>query len=324
MNTGHPSNRRFLFSHIPKSGGTTLGRILRRNFGDAFYPYYGLFDHYMFQAMDVQRMCDLHPQYRCIASHLISLQVPFASPNWDFRVFSFVRDPVERALSLYFYTLRLAEKNPGGQHPGNLEEFFLPILSGQKRDLRFFNAQTRFLAGNRGEDLDWTALDQHRKERKILLVPLEAFDDGCLLLENWFPEDFRDTAYPGRQNLAPRTQEVPEEIRAALARHNAQDRELYEKTRDLFYEQLEAAFGTTLAAARQNFAERCRAVAPDWLAEEETAALTAEERRLFNHLKKENRELKAEVERLGRVPLTSLTPPLRMRHVAALLRRLGK
>jgi hypothetical protein len=316
----HP--RKFLFAHIPKSGGTTLGRILRRNFGASYYSYYGLYDHYMLQAADVQRMCDLHPQYRCISSHLLSLDLPFASANWDFRAFTFIREPVDRALSLYFYTLRLAEKNPGGPHPGPIEEFFRPILSGEKRDMRFFNAQTRFLTARQSETLDWSKIKTLMQEQRLLLAPLEAFDDACLLLERWFPEDFRDNAFPGKQNLAPRNQEVPEELRQALRERNAEDVDLYAKVTELFAEELQKAFGADLESSRQAFQQRCAAVPPDWLQEQEVAPLAEDERRLLAHLKKENAELKAEIERLGRVPFTNLAPPLQMRHLGAIWRRL--
>lgn len=316
--------RRFLFTHIPKAGGTTMGRILRRNFGASFYPYYGLYDQHMFRAVEVERILDAYPQYQCIASHLFSLRLPWESSRHDVAGFAFVRDPVDRVLSMFFYEEKLARENPGRPGPGTMEDFYSGLLSGREQDGRFFNGQMRFLSGFGQPLLTFEEIFSLVDQRRLLLAPVDSFDDACILLEHRFRESFKDAAYPGRQNTATREKSIPDELRARIAEANTLDAQLFARTQEVFRRQLEEELGTNLAAAREDFARRCAAVAPDWLAEEQTEALNAEERRLFNHLKKENRELKAEVERLGKVPFTSLAPPLQMRHLSAILRRLPR
>lgn len=314
---------RFLFCHVPKAGGTTMGRILRRNFGKAFYPYYGIYDHYPFSARDIAGMCDLHPHFTCIASHLFSLDIPFEHPRWDFRALSFVRDPVERALSLFFYSVHLAEKSPGGPHPGTIEEFFEPILSGKKQDRRFFDAQTNFLARRDPAGLDLARVETLVEADQLVLAPLDRFDDTCLLLENLFPTHFRDTAYPALENRAPRSQEVPDKLRERLRDANPMDSLLHQTAMRVFENQFGRVLGAKADAAREEFVRRGEALREDWVEEENREALNEEERALLVHLKKENRELKEEIRRLESVPFTNLAPPLRMKHVSAILRRLS-
>jgi hypothetical protein len=250
---------KFIFCHIPKSGGTTMGKILERNFGAGFYPYYGLWDRYMFEAADVAGMCDLHPQYTCLASHLFSLDLPYDSPRFTFRAFSFLRHPVERALSLYFYSFRMARENPGYQPPGSIEEFFAPILD-KKTDGRFFDGQMQFLSNQKPAAWPLEKIDRLMAEQRVLLAPCERFDDACLLLEHRFPHAFRNAAYGRSRNRSDRREPVKEDLRQRLAEANPRDMDLYAMVCDRFAAAVreELGEGPVLEAKRHDFTERCR------------------------------------------------------------------
>ena len=88
-----------------------MGQILLRNFGAAFYSYYGLWDTKQLSKEDVSGILTLHPQYRCIASHMFSLDLPYESKIWELSAFSFVRHPVDRAFSLYFHNVRMNQES---------------------------------------------------------------------------------------------------------------------------------------------------------------------------------------------------------------------
>lgn len=236
-----------------------MGQILQRNFGAAFYPYYGLWDRYMFTSGDVAGMCDLHPHYACIASHMLSLDLPFDSGRFDFRAFAFVRHPVERALSLYFYSFRLEKENPGYIPPGKIEDFFAPILQN-KSDGRFFNGQTKFLAGNRGALPPEAELRKLIQEKRLLLIPTERFDEGCMLLESRFPGHFRNASYGKTGNRSDRNQAVPESLRNELEAANREDRALYELACETFQNSVSEELGgpEQIAARKQDYDLRCR------------------------------------------------------------------
>jgi hypothetical protein len=312
---------KFIFCHVPKAAGTTMGRILKRNFGRAFYPYYGLYDHHMFTAYEVERILDLYPQYHCIASHMFSLRLPYDSANHKIHAFAFIRHPVDRVLSLYHYALKLCIDNPGSKHPGSLDEFYANILSDNQADGRFFDGQVRFLSGFGEESLQVEDLLGLAEKNGVLLAPTAAFDDACMLLEKRHPESFADASYPGRENIAPRNEEISEDLRSRILEVNEADAELFLRVGEIFSRRLNDELGRGLEEARADYKRRCASAGPDWLAEDETVALTKEERHLFEFLKKENNSLKEEVAFLRELPLGKASP-IRGAHLAAIWRRL--
>lgn len=250
--------QKFIFSHIPKSAGTLFGQILERNFRKRFYPYYGLWDNRFFTKEDVAGMCDLHPQYQCLASHMFTLQLPFESKRFDFRAITFVRDPVERALSLYFYAFRMAKMNPDYKPPGSIDQFFNEVLE-KKSDGRFFNDQFRFLSGGVTDKSLFSDIEELAGLGKLLIAPVDRFDDACLLLEDTYPEHFKNMAYARRSNVAERKQKVSKELRECLAEVNQADLQLFTLASAVFERQFEKVFtnARVLEQKRAFFSKRC-------------------------------------------------------------------
>jgi Sulfotransferase family len=250
--------KKFIFCHIPKVAGTLFGQILDRNFGKKFYPYYGLWDNRFFTKEDVAGMCDLHPQYECLASHMFSLDLPFDSKRFDFRAICFVRDPVERALSLYFYTHRMAKLNTGYVPPESPQEFFKTILGGED-DVRFCNAQFRFLCSNQMNSLTMEDIESLAEKGKLLIAPVSRFDDACLLLEKTYSEHFKNASYGRRSNVSRKSQEVPAEIRSALENLNARDLELFRFAGEFFEATFLKQFPNPglIESVRKHFQSRC-------------------------------------------------------------------
>lgn len=203
-----------------------MGRILHRNFGAKFHAYYGLWDTRFFNAADVQGMLELHQQIDCIASHMITLDLPYNSKTFDVNAISFVRDPVERVLSLYFHSLKMAEE-VGGEVPNEgIDKFFDRVLS-EKRERRFIDAQYRFLTHGVEDDDKLSKISDLIRSKKILIAPLERFDETCLVLEARFPDYFKNTSYTSRKMLSPRNQEVTELVRSKILEANRMDDRLY-------------------------------------------------------------------------------------------------
>lgn len=253
--------KKFIFCHIPKSAGTLFGQILERNFRKRFYPYYGLWDNRFFTKEDVDGMCKLHPQYDCLASHMFSLDLPFESTSYDFKVITFIRNPVERALSLYTYSFRLAKLNSGYQPPASIEEFFNSIIE-KRDDDRFCNAQYRFLCGENQTVEGLEKIKSLSESGNLFIAPVERFEDACLLLEKMYPQHFSNNAFGRRSNASAKPIQVPPELSCLLKENNLLDTKLLNIAKQLFDESFNKYFKSTseLHLAREKFEKRCSGI----------------------------------------------------------------
>lgn len=253
--------KKFIFCHIPKSAGTLFGQILERNFKSRFYPYYGLWDNRFFTKEDVVGMCKLHPQYDCLASHMFSLNLPYDFEEKDIKAITFIRNPVDRALSLYFYTFRMAKLNSGFKPPESIENFFDALFS-DKENRRFCNAQFGFLLGHHSFEVGISEIEMLANSGNLFIAPVERFDDACILLEYKYPNYFRNTAYGLRRNVAERDREVPVHITKMLTDHNKLDLDLHKIAEHLLDKNLNAVFkdNKSLRNAREHYYSRCQRI----------------------------------------------------------------
>ena len=182
-------------------------------------------------------------QYRLIQGHLffgLHRFIPRASTY-----ITFLRRPVERLLSLYYY----ARSTP--------DHYLYPLVTAEGLDLRTLlarevtlelrNAQTRLLAGDEWEDpqrvVTRAALEQAQANLRThfrVVGLLEEFDASLLLLQRAFGWPF---PFYVRENV---TKEKPDdtsldaETRRVIEDANSLDLELYEYARNLFEEQRRA------------------------------------------------------------------------------------
>jgi hypothetical protein len=253
------SKLRLIFAHVPKAAGNTVSSLLERNFGRGFYAYYGLWDKYIFTANDVEGMCKLYPQYKCLASHLFSLQLPWDSEDIDVRAITFVRDPVKRALSFYFFTLQQSRRFAGHQDPGPIEEFFERVFE-ERNDPRFFNGQMTFLSRYDHDSLPLETIEQLMVNNRLFAAPVERFDDACLLLERALQELKLDLSFYSTKNPSEWDQKIPDGLVERLTEENKQDIDLHRLIGRVFEMQLKKYFSSDieLENARVDFQRRCK------------------------------------------------------------------
>ncbi len=216
--------RKLIFLHIPKTGGMTLiNEILARNLPaeELRTDIKGTKDYQDF----LDTPLDEKEKLACVGGHIFfGVHESFKSPC---RYVAFVRHPVGRIISNYYFTKR----NQG--HPRHAEARTMPleqyVLS--KDDIELSNVQVRLLAGFPEGRLDETDLVQARAniEKHFACVGItDQFDASLLLMAKLL--GFKNIHYTpwniGWNKKTPRTDRM-EEVRQAILSRNQLDLDLY-------------------------------------------------------------------------------------------------
>ncbi len=127
--------QRFVFHHVPKCGGTSVGRALRMRYLTsqatvkpeasfrAFQTFTGRNDteRLMYEVNDLRMQMLLYLMYddvRCISSHVPFSSAAFAEFQGSYKFITLLREPVSRFLSHYNWN-----RNRPGSHGYIAEEF---------------------------------------------------------------------------------------------------------------------------------------------------------------------------------------------------------
>lgn len=103
-----------IFHHIPKTAGSALREILKKNFGKSFIDHYslpGAKDRAFYR-----KYVDTMPRGKrlCLASHSAANVMPILlDEGIPFRAFVMLRDPVDRVVSLYWFVQTLPQDHTG-------------------------------------------------------------------------------------------------------------------------------------------------------------------------------------------------------------------
>jgi Sulfotransferase family len=251
-------NETLIFLHIPKTGGSTIYKVLERQYSRA--------QTLRLESSQIARFKTLpaaqHGRYRLIQGHLyfgLHRFVPGASTYM-----TFLRRPVERVLSFYYY----ARSTPDHYLYSQLvtERLDLKTLLARELTSELCNGQTRQLAGDEWEDpqrvVTRAALDRAQANLTHFRVVglLEKFDASLLLLRRAFGWHW---PFYVKENV---TKEKPDETfldpetRGLIEEANRLDLELYEYARKLFDEHCRAA-GDSFAKELGHFRRSNRASA---------------------------------------------------------------
>ncbi len=228
-----------MFVHIPKTAGTTLNRLLDRLHPDRVV----LRTENVFKDLEscrarmpaIAEQAESDPAVWALRGHVLLSFARFLPP--ETLTFTFLRDPVERAVSNYYQDRRTRVrrgKAPVLARPQDLELVARPVLD---------NVQTRVISGWEqpfGMDASREMLDDAKRniaERLAVVGLAERFDESLLLLNatfGWPLTAYRSErlgrGYRGDAGevLRPPTAELPDETVDWVRRHNELDRELYD------------------------------------------------------------------------------------------------
>jgi hypothetical protein len=244
-----------IFVHVPKTGGSTVGSVLRLAYPGKSVPSLGngLTNPHETQAR-VERLAAATRRVRAITGH-----APFGLLKAQFgegaRFATVLREPVDRTLSHYFWLTGADDDRVhlfptrSGPRPLPTPSPETPVEEMLERGVYLLdNLATRLLCDRTSAYGELSAADLDDARRNLrehfeLVGLTERLPESIALLERLIgvgPVPFTSQKVNrGR----PGVEEVSQERKAVVAAHNRYDLELYSLARELFDEQVAAAPG---------------------------------------------------------------------------------
>lgn len=182
----------YLFIHIPRTAGTTFSHILKRNFKDKYVRIYGMKKIDFFSDEEVMALATFFPDAECISSHKFVCPIPQPDNSntnkiIDYKLITFLRDPVTRAFSHYSFSRMRWEKSKDKESTEfPFEEYFKKNVKKGKRQS---NERWTYLA-----DMQTYILDRNfdmevakKRMREMFFIGVsERFEESLLILRKNF------------------------------------------------------------------------------------------------------------------------------------------
>lgn len=186
----------FCFIHIPKCGGTTFHDILKRNLGDSYQNiYHGLYEGSI-PSYNLKLYIEESSIRTGIGGHRLSLDLPFFDcKKVDIKAISFIREPIERIRSEYFYVKSLSGNIGQNSNVRNYDysEYLQYLIDNQSARDKIGKYQLKFLFGKLQPS--FKRIEKLVASKNLFLFPLDKFDLACLLLEKEFPGLLKDASF---------------------------------------------------------------------------------------------------------------------------------
>jgi sulfotransferase famil protein len=179
--------------HIFKNGGSTIESILHREFSQQFATIHGPSAGATLDSVDLAEFLERQPQISALSSH--HLRYPKLSAR-RFVIFDwcFLRHPLDRLQSLYFYLTRLDSTDPLCQHArrstaAEFLEYLLDIAPHQVSDVQVTQLAR---AGAFTRPANERDLEQAAAIVRQMAVPglVEAFDESLVAAEYYLQPAF--------------------------------------------------------------------------------------------------------------------------------------
>jgi hypothetical protein len=248
---GAIGHRSLIFLHIPKTAGITLYRIIEKQYPPSAIFNIGTPRSRRASAEDLAKIPEARRnKIRCLQGHMIfGLHSYLLQPC---TYITFLRDPVDRIISHYYYVLNNAQHYLHEQVTSRRMSLSDYVSSGITPELT--DGQTRLLAGN-AENLDRDMLQsaqRNLREHFAVVGLTERFDESLVLMKRRL--GWRNVFYT-KENVtrgrAPKSA-IPQSIISQIEQSNEKDIQLYTFARRLFEEALQAE-GPSFQSEVENF-----------------------------------------------------------------------
>ena len=230
----------WLHVHVPKAGGSTLRQLFNRNFAEGFYNSNSLLETKQYTCEDVSEIVRCHPWLRCFSDHKLSLDLPYDQADTKVMAISFVRDPVERFISRYFFHRNFEEVACIAQRMSFRDFAEEELINGNAHPQT--NSQVYFLNGGRSFD-DMTLIKTAMATEQAYVFPIERFDEACICLERLFPDSFQDLSYV-RTNVSKKDTSIDPEDQLFVAKYLEKDQPVWDLANNFLNQTLEKVFAT--------------------------------------------------------------------------------
>jgi len=174
----------FVFAHVPKAAGTSVIDMIKRNCGHRLLHMPHHFWEGPISSERIGHYLERNQEVDVVAGHRFNFDLPWDHPDFDITAISFIREPVSRVLSQYYYTRKEGVVS-ATDRPDTLEEYVDLVVAGE-------TAKSQFDFLSNAETLSLQQIQNLRQQGRILLCPVDRIDEGCLRLEHAHPEIFPD------------------------------------------------------------------------------------------------------------------------------------
>lgn len=167
---------KYLFTHIPKTAGKLITDIVEKQFAEE-ERFLFLFDDTFYDEYKKQRGTERYQKLRFFAGHLSYDLIELVAPDYTF---TFLRDPVDRVLSSYFYWRQVHINDKTTDFDGNLCDLIVREVDWEDdlmrhlhspytgKSLELLNAQTWQIASNLYNRQPWTEIEILKRAKKHL------------------------------------------------------------------------------------------------------------------------------------------------------------
>ncbi|MEZ5003153.1 MAG: sulfotransferase family 2 domain-containing protein [Chitinophagales bacterium] len=175
----------YIHLHIPKCGGSTVLDLLKRNFRQSLMTTNSILNNYHYSANQISQIIDNYPRLRCLTGHKISLDLPFEREDLQLICFTWIRNPIDRFISHYFYHRNHTENVPQAKSMDLKEYIQWALVDGNQK--AYINGQVNLLTKGGLEHIK--SLVQNGN---LHVFPLDSMQESMYFLSALYPNDFKE------------------------------------------------------------------------------------------------------------------------------------
>ena len=231
-----------VYTHIPKTGGSTLRDIVRRQYGaEHVFSIRAFTPERLRREMKTFEVDPGRHAWKAISGHAIVGAHQFVSDSYSY--ITMVREPIDRVISDYYYVCRTPDHD--FYDPVVTEKYSLADYVESGITIYARNLQTRMLSGlGREVPYDESPSSMLKKAKKNIdtyfsVIGLtESFNQSVILMKHRLGWGIPVYKTRNKTRKRPKRDEVSQSTREIIQEHNELDIKLYEYASERFQRQL--------------------------------------------------------------------------------------